>query len=226
MSTVTYHKQPAIHKTRGSIPLAGTAYLYRVKGILWPEEVEKWISKRLISPTLHVCCGKSQLGDIRSDLYEEVVDVQANMNRLPFSDNSFATILIDPPYNSRFQIMHDMLNELHRVARERIIFQHHFSPVDKDGYFKKCHAFRLKEAAILPEMPNKMLSEFVLAVRDGDEYYLVKVEESGKKFILKDLTYWQPRTYFGRVQLISVMDRVKPATKKGYKQLPMNLGDL
>ena len=35
MSTVTYKNQPPIDKTKGTVPLAGTKHLYRVKKVLW-----------------------------------------------------------------------------------------------------------------------------------------------------------------------------------------------
>lgn len=167
MSTVTYKNQPAIHQTRGAIPLAGTSHLYTVNKLLWPKEVEEYLSTKLIGHTLHLCCGKSTLGDIRLDLYSKA-DVKADVARVPFCDQSFDTVLIDPPYNSKFQWMHDMLAELPRVAKQRIIFQHWFSPVDKLGQYKKNH-----------------------------------------KFILVELDAWMPKTYFGRMQIISIFDRVE-----------------
>lgn len=168
MSTVTYKNQPAIHQTRGAIPLAGTAYLYTVTKLLWPREVEAFLATILIPPTLHICCGMSKLGDIRLDLYAENVDVKADAARLPFPNDSFATVLIDPPYNSKLQWMHDMLSELSRVANTRIIFQHWFSPVDKAGRYRKKHAFTLTA-----------------------------------------LYNWMPKTYFGRMQIISVFDHIE-----------------
>lgn len=166
MSTVTYKDQPAIHKTRGTIPLEGTDYPYLVNRVLWPSEIEEFLEDRLIGFSLHICCGKSKLGDVRLDLYESDVNIKASMDRLPFTNQSFNTVLIDPPYNSKFQIMHDMLEELSRVARRRIIFQHWFMPVDKYGRYKKNH-----------------------------------------QFTLTDVYLWQPRTYFGRVNVISILDR-------------------
>lgn len=165
MSTVTYKNQPAIHQTRGAIPLAGTSHLYTVNKLLWPKEVEEYLSTKLLGYSLHVCCGKSQLGDVRVDLYAQA-DITADAARLPFSNSEFDTVLIDPPYNSKFQWMHDMLSELPRVAAKRIIFQHWFSPVDKHGYLKKDHRFWLSE-----------------------------------------LDAWMPKTYFGRMQIISIFDR-------------------
>ncbi len=166
MSTIVYKSQPAINKTKGSVPLAGTEYVYTVSKLLWADAVEEFIGTQLKGFTLHVCCGKSKLGDVRLDLYEPVVDLVGNMSRLPFANESFDTVLIDPPYNSKFQIMHDMLSELCRVSRGRIIFQHWFSPVDKKGFYKKNH-----------------------------------------RFTLTGLYAWMPKTYFGRMQIISVFDR-------------------
>lgn len=97
----------------------------------------------------------------------ELAHVKADAARLPFCNEAVDTILIDPPYNGIFQWNHDMLSELARVARQRIIFQHWFTPVDKEGRFKKSH-----------------------------------------KFQLVDLALWQPQTYFGRAQVITVMDAV------------------
>lgn len=165
MSRVTHKNQPAINATGGSVALDGNAIPYTVTKLLWPEQVESWIKSRLIYPTLHVCCGKSKLGDYRVDLYEENCDMNCDASKLPFDDCSFNTVLCDPPYNGKFQWNHDMLSELSRVANKRIIFQHWFLPVNNHGFYKKAHRFRLV-----------------------------------------DLAVWQPRTYFGRVQAITIVD--------------------
>lgn len=183
MATVTYHSQPGIHATRGAVGVAGNKHPYQVSKVLWPNEVESYLASRLIGYTLHVCCGLSRLGDVRADLYQPDIDVRVDAARLPFADKSFDTVLIDPPYNGVFQWNHDMLNELHRLARKRILFQHWFAPINSRGQFKKAHVFHLTETAVVVE----------------------EVEDS-EVFVLTDLRVWQPRTYFGRVQLIAVLD--------------------
>jgi hypothetical protein len=182
LSTVTYKNQPAIHNTRGDVPILGTSHVYTVNKLLWYSEVEEFVESKLIGYSLHVCCGKSKIGNVRLDKFEKDVTIIGDADRLPFSDNSFDTVLIDPPYNGKFQWNHDMLNELHRVARQRIIFQHWFSPIDKFGRFKKCHQFELTE--------------------------IVNVPIPDKEFELTELYNWNPRTYFGRMQIISILDRV------------------
>jgi len=170
MATVTYKNQPAIDKTKGNVPLAGTSHIYTVKKVLWPEAVESTLSTMLIPRSLHVCCGKSKLGDVRLDSDEEnepdvLVIAESNRFELPFGDESFESVLCDPPYNGKFQWNHDLLRELSRVAKKRIIFQHWFIPADHEGRWKKWHKFELREVYV-----------------------------------------WQPRTYFGRVQVVSVFD--------------------
>lgn len=165
MGTMTYHNQPAIDRNRGHIPMEGTDIPYTVSKVLWPGSVEGWIDERLTGKSLHVCAGLSQLGTIRVDLYQADPDITADAVALPFSDQHFDTVLCDPPYNGKFRWNHDLLSELARVAKTRIIFQHWFLPFDRYGRYKKDHRFRLVELAV-----------------------------------------WPPRSYFGRVQVISVLD--------------------
>ena len=123
MSTVTYKNQPGIHQTRGAVPLAGTRHLYTVKKVLWPEAVTEVIQSLLIPKSLHVCSGLSPLGDVRFDNDENnKPDVIGNAAKLPFADESFESVLCDPPYNGKFQWNHDLLKELSRVASKRINF--------------------------------------------------------------------------------------------------------
>ncbi len=169
MGTVTYRNQPGIHKTRGTVPLAGNSHVYTVGKVLWPEDVTEFIKSLFVGTVLHPCCGKSMLGDVRTDLYDSSASVLCDSSLLPFSDESFDTVLCDPPYNGKFQWNHDLLKELSRIASKRIIFQHWFMPITPDGRWKKWT----------------------------------------EKWELTGVYVWQPRTYFGRVQVISVLDVVK-----------------
>lgn len=150
MSTVTYKNQPAIHKTRGAVPLAGTTHLYTVKKVLWPESIEDFLDTLLIGNSLHVCSGLSKLGNVRLDLDPEVnPDIICDAAKMPFSDNSFDTVLCDPPYNGKFQWNHDVLSELARIAKCRIVFQHWFIPANKYGQYKKAQEkFQLTETYV------------------------------------------------------------------------------
>jgi hypothetical protein len=152
VSTVTYHSQPAIHATRGAVPLAGNSHLYTVKKVLWAPAIEEFLPSLFVGRTLHACCGKSLLGNVRLDLdpanNPDIVCDAANM-RAVVSDNEFDTVLCDPPYNGKFQWNHDVLAELARVASKRIIFQHWFIPANKDGRYKKAREkFYLSQAYV------------------------------------------------------------------------------
>lgn len=140
MSTVTYKHQPAIESTKGAVPLDGTKYPYRVLKVLWPEQVETFIESLLVGRTIHVCCGKSRIGDMLVDIdplnSPDIVCDAANMKSL-IADGSFDTALCDPPYNGKMQWNHDLLQELIRVASKRVIFQHWFIPANAEGRYKK-----------------------------------------------------------------------------------------
>jgi hypothetical protein len=152
MSTVTYKNQPGIHATRGAVPLAGTSHLYTVAKVLWPPSIEEYLQTLFVGPTLHVCSGKSLLGDVRLDLdpanNPDIICDASNMRGV-ISDDGFDTVLCDPPYNGKFQWNHNLLAELARVAARRIIFQHWFIPANKMGRYKKAQEkFFLSDAYV------------------------------------------------------------------------------
>ncbi len=172
MTSVTYKNQPAINKTKGKVPLGGNSHLYTVKKLLWHDDISEVLKSLFIGKTLHVCCGKSLLGDVRVDLdpthNPDIICDASNMQSV-IDDNSFNTVLCDPPYNGKFQWNHDLLTELSRIASDRIIFQHWFIPATPLGLYKKAQ----------------------------------------EKFYLSNTFVWQGQAYFGRVQVISVFDRIK-----------------
>lgn len=167
MGTVTHKHQPGVKKSK--VPMNGTSHLYTVSKKLWNDSIENVISELFIGRTVHVCCGKSLLGNVRVDFdpmnKPDIVCDAANMKEF-ISDNEFETVLCDPPYSGRFQWNHDVLTELSRIASKRIIFQHWFIPANPNGTYKKAQ----------------------------------------EKFVLSEVMVWQPKTYFGRVNVISIFD--------------------
>ena len=166
MATITYKNQNAAALAlKQGVPLSGTDHIYTVNSVLWPKKVEKFVSTLLKGKSLHVCCGKSTIGDLRVDLFDETADVKEDAAKMSFSDKSFDTVLCDPPYNGKLQWNHDLLCELARIAKHRIVFQHWFLPANSRGAYRKANEFKLTE-----------------------------------------LYLWSPRTYFGRVNVLSVFD--------------------
>lgn len=169
MGTITYKNQnaAALALKRG-VPLEGTDHIYTVNKLLWPKKVHVFVESLLIGRSLHVCCGKSTIGNLKVDLFDETADVKADAAKMPINDKTFDTVLCDPPYNGKLQWNHDLLVELARIARKRIIFQHWFMPGNMKGFYKKDHSFKISE-----------------------------------------LYLWQPKTYFGRANVLSVFDKIE-----------------
>lgn len=169
MGTITYKKQNAAHTAlKAGIPLEGTDHIYTVNALLWPKKVQSFVETLLIGKTIHLCCGKSTLGDLRVDLFDETADLKKDSAKTDLPDKSFDTVLCDPPYNGKLQWNHDLLVEMARLARKRIVFQHWFQPGNMRGYYKKDHTFKISS-----------------------------------------LYNWQPKTYFGRVNVLSVFDKIE-----------------
>ena len=82
----------------------------------WPEPIEKFISLFLVSPSLHIFCGESGLGDVRVDLHLNA-DVKADAFHLPFRDECFQTVLADPPWHMAYHLRPKIIRECARVLK-------------------------------------------------------------------------------------------------------------
>jgi hypothetical protein len=95
----------------------------------FPAMIEQEIRKWIISPSLHVCSGRSSIGDVKLDLYERA-DVNAAMRYLPFRPAYFASVVWDPPYAMHRRQTMPVLIELRGILRPagRLISLHYFDP--------------------------------------------------------------------------------------------------
>jgi len=82
------------------------------------------VKEYCLGTVLNVCSGKSRLGDLLIDLDPTTnPDLVADCKHLPIRDNSFDTVMIDPPYqyfvtgSDRFR----WFNRLADIARKRVI---------------------------------------------------------------------------------------------------------
>ena len=91
-------------------------YKFR-KAWSWPKGVEDFVNHFLESPSLHVFCGESLLGDVRVDLYSDAADIKADAFNLPFPDESFQSVLADPPWHLAYHLRPKLIRELARVLR-------------------------------------------------------------------------------------------------------------
>jgi len=100
-----------------------------LKAWRWPAGVEKLIEELMSGFTLHVCSGRSKLGDIRLDLYEPA-DVKADMYHLPFRRQTFDTVICDPPWKLPYHKRPKLIYELRDVVKPggRLILNALFVP--------------------------------------------------------------------------------------------------
>jgi len=150
MASITYKSQPATHQTRGSIPLDGNNRVFTVLSRIWPDEVEAFIDECIVGTSLHMCSGKSTLGDVKLDLNEATADIRCDASdcREFVADKSYDTVIYDGPYNSRPEWMHNVYSELARIARKRIIVQAWHLMADKKGRYRKDHSFELTSSHV------------------------------------------------------------------------------
>ena len=106
----------------------------------FPTDIEMWIHKQAEGLTLNFSCGTSFTGDVRVDLDKTVrPHVIADLNHPPFRDQSFDTVICDPPYSfyNRFK----WVNPIANLARHKVLFS---SPLvalrlQKDTWEKSWH---------------------------------------------------------------------------------------
>ncbi len=68
-------------------------------------------------PVLNVCAGNVFFGDLRVDAEHPWPDVRADARALPFRDDSFASVFMDPPWSETFKAeVAAVLREAVRVA--------------------------------------------------------------------------------------------------------------
>lgn len=66
---------------------------------VWPDSVQEFVKDHIEGHSLNICAGRSEVGDVRVDLDPQNAEVQkADMRDLPFDDESFDTVIIDPPW--------------------------------------------------------------------------------------------------------------------------------
>jgi len=94
---------------------SGWPYRFR-RAWAFPRDVEAFLQRLLVPPSLHVACGESALGDVRVDLVTRA-DVRGDMLRLPFRDGAFASVQIDPPWHLPYHVRPQLAKELARVLR-------------------------------------------------------------------------------------------------------------
>lgn len=104
------------------------------KSWVWPNLVTEKVRPFIQGYSLNVCAGLSELGDIRLDIDPKLPTVQkADMNALPYPDNTFDTVVSDPPWKINFFHRQRPFFEVVRVCKVggRIIYNCTWRPISK-----------------------------------------------------------------------------------------------
>ena len=92
---------------------------------VWNDTVSKFVEKHIEGYSLHICAGRSEIGDVRVDLDPQTPEVgKADMRDLPFEDEQFDTVIIDPPWKLGYYQRFKPFYEAVRVCKVggRIIY--------------------------------------------------------------------------------------------------------
>ena len=101
---------------------------------VWPWKVTKRLKRFINGKSINVCCGISKLGDVKVDLEPQRKGIiKADMNELPFEDNSFDTVISDPPWKLNFFKRQRPFFECVRICKVggRIIYNCTWRPISK-----------------------------------------------------------------------------------------------
>lgn len=128
MATVT-QQLLAIEATKGTVPACPEPLTSTTVGkVLWPEEIETFLRTLLFGRTLHVCCGKSRLGDVlgwtltrKTGQTLAMLRVRAHVRPTVSLKQRGAT---PADTTARCNGTTNPPKELVRVASKRVIFQH------------------------------------------------------------------------------------------------------
>jgi len=94
------------------------------KAWVWSKAEEQLYARLCVGSVLHLCSGYSDIGDCKLDINPDAKpNIVADVHYLPFKDQSFDTIIVDPPWHGPQTWMQweQMMKEMIRIARKRIV---------------------------------------------------------------------------------------------------------
>lgn len=106
------------------------------EAFLWEKEVEDFVRENAKGYTLNVPCGQSKIGNERLDIDPNLSMREAYdmfKQKLPYKDNTFDTVISDPPWKVGHYFRPRMFFELIRVTKigGRIIYNATWIPTSK-----------------------------------------------------------------------------------------------
>lgn len=101
---------------------------------VWDKSIEEFVRSKLKGYSLNICSGKSPLGDVRLDLDpQDRTVIKGDMIALPYPDNTFDTVVEDPPWKIGFYQRMKPFFECVRVCKVggTIIYNAYWIPTSK-----------------------------------------------------------------------------------------------
>lgn len=112
---------------------------------IWNKTVEEFVKDKIKGKSLNVCAGKSKLGTVKLDLDPaDKTIIRGDMIKLPFADESFDTVIQDPPWKIGYYQRMKPFFECVRVCKigGRIIYNAYWIPTSKMVKLEEAHIRR------------------------------------------------------------------------------------
>ena len=115
---------------------------------IWNSSVEEFVKSKIQGYSLNVCAGKSTLGNVKIDLDPKDKSIlKGDMRKLQFDDNTFDTVIQDPPWKIGFYERMTPFFECVRVCKVGgiIIYNAYWIPTSKYVKLKKIYVRQDKQ---------------------------------------------------------------------------------
>ncbi len=109
---------------------------------VWNESISDFVRRRVRGHSLNVCAGKSDIGTIKVDLDPKDKSViKGDFKKLDFPDNSFDTVIEDPPWKIGYYDRWKPFFECVRVCKigGHIIYNAYWLPQSDDVELEECY---------------------------------------------------------------------------------------
>ena len=108
---------------------------------IWNETISDFVKERIKGYTLNVCAGASDIGDVKVDLDPKDRSViKGDFKKLEFKDNTFDTVVEDPPWKIGYYDRWKPFFECVRVVKVGgiIIYNAYWIPQSDDVELLEC----------------------------------------------------------------------------------------
>ena len=112
------------------------------KSWIWNGTVEEFVRSRVKGYSLNACAGASPLGDVKLDLDpQDKSIIRGDMKELPFEDETFDTVIQDPPWKIGYYDRWKPFFECIRVCKigGLIIYNAYWIPDSKQAELIETH---------------------------------------------------------------------------------------